>query len=64
MFGKALSLIPDESGMYLAVHFDKGLTVLQLTYGRGEQGEFSGGKKQEVLCRYRFHPPFVSYSLL
>lgn len=37
--------------MYLAVHFDKGLTVLQLSYDRGEHGEFGGGKKREVLCQ-------------
>ena len=51
MFGKACGLIPDESGVYLAVHFDKGLTVLQLSYDRGEHGEFGGGKRREVLCR-------------
>ena len=50
VFGEALGLIPDESGLHLAIHFHRGLTVLQLSYDRGAAGEFGGGKER-VLCK-------------
>ena len=46
-----LGLIPDEqSGMYIALHCEKGLAVMELHRLRGEHGEFAGGG-ESVLCR-------------
>ena len=49
-FGEALGLIADDAGLYLAIHFHRGLTVLQLNYNRSSEGEFGSGKDR-VLCK-------------
>ena len=44
-------MLPDGSGVHIALQCQKELMVVRLFHLRGEKGEFSGGN-QSVICKY------------